>query len=56
VSAQESAQLLLIPFCPGVVITGLVMENISVVNAVIGLEEEFDVEGGDVLARDGRLG
>src|SRR6266852_3402244 len=32
------------------------MENFGAADAVVGLEKEFDVEGGVVLARDGCLG
>src|SRR4029077_5754500 len=32
------------------------MVNPGAANAVVGLEKEFDIEGGIVLARDGRLG
>jgi len=34
----------------------LVLLNFGAADAVVGLKKEFDVEGGVVLARDGRIG
>src|SRR5215469_3684006 len=50
--AKEREQPLLVPTCPGVAEVSLVMTDLGAPDAVVGLEQEFDVEGGVVLLRD----
>ena len=56
VAAQKREQPVLIPACPGLIGTRLVVVHLGTTHAVVHVEEKLDVEGGVVLIRLGRQG